>query len=375
MKRRYGIAVSLILIGGWVGSVAVGATLIPTVQRLVSIVVTMTLLFAPAVVAGYLIWQAWWRRYEAAVSTMDGPARLLALAAVLLPEPRRAGGTAMAAELAHVPGRWARWRFAAGCARAAVTPSRVGWPFALAALTVAVVAVLGQAVGPDLRVFVGTFVALVGLWLVLALARSGRLRRPASGLPLALAGLFGAAGCVASTGYLVTTYPSAAEALQPAPAVVLAVVVAGCLGLILAPPRWLSGNPLSGGVGLGLGLLLSAGFLVAAHVPATYENPRLFAFLFPLPIVILFAASATTAAVSRSMRVGAQTGIWALLVGVLYIFVGWPVVSGADEVGVNLLDAIVVGFVLFPLWTAPFGVMGAALGARLRRRSGIRDPA
>ena len=205
MRRRYGLVVGLVGLGLWLGFVAVSATLIPTIGHLVSIVVTMTILVTPAVLAGYLLWRAWWRRYEATVSTMDGPAQVLALAAAALPERRRDWGAAMAAELAQVPGRWARWRFAAGCVRAAATPSRVGWPLALAALTIAVVTVLARVTG-DLRVFLATFAAVVGLGTVVSLARSGRLRRPASGPPLAIAGLIGAAGCVAITGYMLVTY-------------------------------------------------------------------------------------------------------------------------------------------------------------------------
>ena len=48
------------------------------------------------------------------------PARsLVSLATRLLPAQRRDWGQAMQAEFGAVPGPWARWRFALGCARMA----------------------------------------------------------------------------------------------------------------------------------------------------------------------------------------------------------------------------------------------------------------
>jgi len=75
-------------------------------------------------VAAWLLWRAWWRQAGVRLSALDGPGRLLAAAAATLPAGRRDWGEAMAAELAQVPvqERAARWRFAAGCARAAIFP-------------------------------------------------------------------------------------------------------------------------------------------------------------------------------------------------------------------------------------------------------------
>ena len=73
---------------------------------------------------GLAVWRAWWRQAGVTLSALDGPGWLLAAAAATLPAGRRDWGEAMAAELAQVPvrERGARWRFAAGCARAAVFP-------------------------------------------------------------------------------------------------------------------------------------------------------------------------------------------------------------------------------------------------------------
>ena len=92
----------------------------------------------------------------------------LAAAAVTLPAGRRDWGAAMEAELAQVPvqERAARWRFAAGCARAAVFPpggSRVAVGVAGVAVAATAAAALATgAVLPAGQVFVPTFVGVVG---------------------------------------------------------------------------------------------------------------------------------------------------------------------------------------------------------------------
>jgi hypothetical protein len=73
--------------------------------------------------AALLLVDHWWRPAGAGVSGLDGPARLLAAATATLPDHRRDWGAAMTAELAQVQDRAARWRFAAGCARAAAFPA------------------------------------------------------------------------------------------------------------------------------------------------------------------------------------------------------------------------------------------------------------
>jgi hypothetical protein len=81
----------------------------------------------PCIIAAWLLWRAWWRQAGARLSTLDGPAWLLAAAAATLPDDRRDWGAAMAAELTQVQDSPARWRFAAGCARAAVSrPAATG---------------------------------------------------------------------------------------------------------------------------------------------------------------------------------------------------------------------------------------------------------
>jgi hypothetical protein len=82
----------------------------------------MAVFATPAVVAAWLLWRAGWRQAHTRLGTLDGPGWLLAAAVATLPAGRGEWGQAMAAELAQVPDRPARWRFALGCARAAVLP-------------------------------------------------------------------------------------------------------------------------------------------------------------------------------------------------------------------------------------------------------------
>jgi hypothetical protein len=155
----------------------------------------------PCMVAAHLLWRAWWRRSGAKLSALDGPARLLAAAAATLPPDRREWGAAMAAELVQVQGRSARWRFAAGCARAAMLPPHtdrvaVGVAAALAAAALAAAALATTALVPTMRVFAVAFVALVGVLATLAVARSRRVGRARPILAVAATGLAGIAGCI-----------------------------------------------------------------------------------------------------------------------------------------------------------------------------------
>jgi len=113
----------------------------------------------------------------AELSVLDGPALLLAAAATTLPADRRDWGAAMTAELARVQDPAARWRFAAGCARAALYPPGGNRAAVAGALTFAALAATGLATDAALpagRVFALSFVGLVGGLATLAVARSGR---------------------------------------------------------------------------------------------------------------------------------------------------------------------------------------------------------
>jgi hypothetical protein len=139
--------------------------------------------------------------------TEDAPLRLLRWTAALLPEQRDEWGQAMLGELDHIEGRGRRWRFAIGCAGAALLLPP--WGRAAAGL-VAMVAVAIGSLGlyADVvirnRLGIGNWVAaaitltfLVGL----IVAGSVLLRRPGVAVPGFLGGLFVALAWLAMSGF------------------------------------------------------------------------------------------------------------------------------------------------------------------------------
>lgn len=311
-----------------------------TVRVRLDMAIWLAVFGTPWMVAAWLLWRAWWRRAGAELSLLDGPALLLAAAAVTLPVDRRDWGAAMAAELAQVQDPAARWRFAAGCVRAAVCPPGGNRAAVVAgALTFAALAATGLATGavlPAGRVFALSFVGLVGGLATLAVARSGRAGRVGPGPVVAGVGLAGVAGCVGFTAWYVAEYPSTHQGHPPTISATLPPVTAVVLAVVLA-------------------------------------------------------GSAAAAAVGRSFRTGLWACAWATVLGGLLIVVAWLAEAprwyrqvggllldgeGGIGVGGNLGDAIWWTLLLLALWAVPLGVLGAAGGSagarRLRRGPGRR---
>jgi hypothetical protein len=342
---------------------------------------------APWVVAAWLLWRAWWRRIGPAVAGLDGPARAVAAAAAALPAGRREWGAAMAAELAHVPGRAARWRFAAGCLRTALFPARGAGVPVLATGAIAALAVAGAGFGvgaavPALQAFAVTFVALAGAMATVAVARSGRLRRVVPGPGVAVAGLAGVAACVAALAYALVEHPEATAVLATSGTVVLAVAFAAAAWLVLAPPPGLASHRVARWAGAGGAALLVLGFLRTTRLAVEGDaSPLSWVVLAPPAIFPLATMAAALAA--RSFRAGVQAAIWTALLGAPLVFaIGVPEAmhqyglhvsllldgEGGESIGTNLNDFIWV-LIAVPLLGLPFGVIGAAAAARLRRRS------
>ncbi|MGH3758393.1 hypothetical protein [Actinophytocola sp.] len=182
------------------------------------------------------------------LSTLDGPARLLAVAVGSAPAERRDwGGHARRAG----PGAGAgdAVAVAVGCAAAAMfrprARTRVPVPVAAAvAVAVAAVVATGYAVGatlPELSTFAVAFAVIVGVLGTLAVAR-GRRIDPLGGA-VGLAGVGGGGWLVAD---LLATHPSTAAEFGPVDAVALAVLLAGC-GWATRVPR--PGPPRTGPAG------------------------------------------------------------------------------------------------------------------------------
>jgi len=141
------------------------------------------------------------RRYVQAVpagpaACDDVPARLLRWAAGLLSAQRQEWGQAMLGELDHIDGRGRRWRFAAGCAGAALLLPPWGraaaavWALvAIAAGAADMYASLALRYGLGAGAWVFAVIALVFL-AGYTLAASVLLRRPGIAVPGLLGGLF-----------------------------------------------------------------------------------------------------------------------------------------------------------------------------------------
>jgi hypothetical protein len=359
----------------------------------------MAVFGTPWMIAAWLLWRAWWRQAGATLSAMDGPAWLLAAAATTLPADRRQWGAAMAAELAQVQGRSARWRFATGCARAAVLPPRdsraaVGVTGALAVVATTAAALATGAALPAGRVVAMTFVGLLGGLATLTVARSRRVGRAGPGLGVAGLALAGVAGCVAFTTWYLAAYPltpaghppTTSATLSPVTSVVLAVVLAGCLWLAVTPPRWLVPDRHARRFGMVMAVAMVAGFVLASRLGLRGVGPAnggMLNFLLVGPLVVVLAGSAAAAAVGRSFRSGLWACAWATVLGAPLVMATWlaeaprwyrqvgGLLLDADGggMGANLGDAIWWTLIMLVLWALPFGVLGAAAGsARARRR-------
>lgn len=352
-------------------------------------------------VAAWLLWRAWWRQAGVRLSALDGPGRLLAAAAATLPAGRRDWGAAMEAELAQVPvqERAARWRFAAGCARAAVFPpggSRVA------------VGVAGSRSRRRPR----------RRWPPARFSLQGRCScRPSSGWwvgwrpwrwlgrragwawPGAVVtglGLAGVAACIAATGYYLAEFPAYHRAdppatlvsLPPVTAAVLAVLLAGCLWLALRPPRWLLPDRHARRFGVGMAVALIAGFVVTTSRQELGDPPGSEGMVFYLltgPILVVLTGSAAAAAVGRSFRSGLWACAWAIVLGAPLLIAAWlaealrwyqqgqeTVLDGAGGLGIGVIlgDAVWWPLVFLTLWAVPLGVVGAAAGSARARKHG-----
>lgn len=345
---------------------------------------TMGVLAVPGALAAALLWTAWRRRAAATTSTLDAPARLVATAAATLPADRRDWGSAMVAELAHVQGSRDRWRFALGCLRTAVLPPQGQRVPVLVVVGVAVVAVAGTAyaVGralPEMRFFAVTFVGLVGVFISVAVSRA---RRPTPLAPVSVVGLAGVPGSVAIVAYYLATDVS--EAPGPFASVALAVVLAGCLWLAVAPPRSMTTSRPARWASVAAGLAVAVGVLAVARQGTIEDGPHLLFYLVGAPVAAMLLASAFVAFVDRSFRAGLQAAIWTVVATFLLTFCTYVVEDArfGRATGVSLLDGEATGAGRLALqdavvwvlafqfvWVVPFGVLGAGLGAVIARNS------
>ncbi len=385
MDRRYDNAAAAVVAAVWVTIWLIGSALDPPQEPrdYSAWLISLAIVGTPSVLASRLLWRAWWNRTGVRLAALDGPARLLAVATAALPADRRDWGTAMAAELEQLEDRRTRWRFATGCARTALLPPGSSRDAVLLVGSGALAAVVltGITAGDGIRLFAVTFVALVGAGTTLVVARSVRTPRATGGPVVAVAGVAGVVACLAVTGYFLDRYPSAADELRPASALVLATVLAAVAGLALVPPRALASSRLARRTGVIAGLAVAAGLLLDSRGDG--EHSGVIDYVMLVPTATYFLAALVVAMLERSFRAGVQTTVWAVVVATLGVFALWLVEgirwhdNGGDllldgdggPVEANLADAVFWILLLAPAWSVPFGVFGAAAGHAMRRRS------
>lgn len=305
----------------------------------------MSALIAGLTVAALLVWVARparrarraGARAGAGEPAGDAPSRLLAWAVAALPADRAPWGEAMFGELHQIDDRRQRWRFALGCASAAVfLPARRADSAAVAARLVAAAA-------------------------------------------LACAGL---------VAYGLRRYPEVLTHAGTRPA--LAIFASLLAGYTLISAILVRRGPVArSGVAYGLGLAavwIIAGIPVVSHTPQRAYSLLLLA----IPITSL-AAGATAARRSRTAAVRQQVVLFAALVAGLVLFIayasdilltaGGPYDAGQirDFPGSGLPDlatyavsdnlgSAMMLLLLVPVVTAAIGCTGAGIAARLRHR-------
>jgi hypothetical protein len=291
----------------------------------------------PPRLGGYLIgaaiiaspWLVAVRLTAARNVSRDAQAWLLGAAVAMLPADRGEWGVAMTAELAQVEDRAARWRFALGCAWAALFPPRGhGTPLTT----------------------------------------------------LAAAGIAGVGACIAATGYVLVQYPIGALHFTPGSAIYLAAVLIGCLRLALVPPRALTTDRLAQRIGIGSAVALGGGLLLASELglrQVPVFDAGIAPYVYLVPPAMIFVGSAAAAALGGSRSAGVQAAVWAAVFGSLVIFavalleaVRWyqletSLILAADgipleAVGENLRN-FTWGLILLPVWWLPFGIIGASV--------------
>jgi hypothetical protein len=265
-------------------------------------------------------------------------------------------------------------------------------------LAVAAVAATALATGaalPEGQVFAPVFVGLVGGLATVAVARWGRGGGARSGPVIAVLALVGVGACVVATVYYLAEHPSYPQTRGPAialslpagTAVVLAVVLAGCLWLALRPPRWLLPDRVGRWFGIAMAIVLVAGFLLDSRLvqPGLQRGSHgMMDYLLNSPILVVLPGSAVAAAAGRSFRSGLWACAWAVVLGAPLLIASWLaeglhweqvgrglVLDGAGPLGVgaNLDDAVWWSLMVLALWAVPLGVLGAAAGSwRARRR-------
>ena len=313
----------------------------------------------------------------------DGPARIVAAAARLLPDGRREWAHAMMAELPAIDGHGRRWRFAAGVAAVALMPPEHRRRSHTVAVVTAVAAVgAGLAAArlvPGLQVFTW---ALGGLLTIVATGVAVRWRRP--GLAAALIGATVVAGVTSTIAVVVAVaddHPAAVSDSTHLYAIAFAVVL--CVYLALAPA--IGTAPVSTlWWGLGAAAAICVAWLALLPSHATIEGLGL--WLWPVGGVAALIASIAAARTAGDLMAGTRAAVTAAILSAPVYFsldmlrvmtlhryvltspydIAQYPHSGFPDVASFVLSDTIGGsisvLVMFPLVLGAVGLLGGAIG-------------
>src|SRR5262245_8435200 len=171
----------------------------------------------------------------------DLPTRIVASATNRLPASRRDWGQAMLAEVAQVPTRSGRWRFALGVLWVALFPptrnrTRVG-AVAIGGLILAAGAtVVAAETMPKLAFFVAVLTVLLCGYLTVLSARSPRPQWTVPGVLVGVVALAGIGGTIATMVWTAVAHPTAVADPTHGYSIAFAVLLIAYLAFALASP-------------------------------------------------------------------------------------------------------------------------------------------
>jgi hypothetical protein len=324
----------------------------------------------------------------------DGPTRLVSAAVNRLPADRRDWGQAMLAEVAQVPTRPARWRFALGVLWVALFPptrsrARVA-AVAIGSLVLAVgTTVLANQELPTLTVFVAVLTVLLCAYLTVMSARWLRPQWTLSSVLVGVIAVAGIAGTIATMVWTALAHPAAVADPTHAYSIVFAVLLVAYLAFALASPQ-LGGDLSTMRWWAITGGLASGAVWVAVAFAAPAAAGTVVRLISPVGAATVLAVSVGAAAASRHQRTGFRAGLLAGILGVPILFAtdmvsllrtpsftltdpydiakfpqsGFPDVASfviSDAIGGHILG----GMVLYPIGLILLALVGSQVGGVL----------
>lgn len=202
----------------------------------------------------------------------------------------------------------------------------------------------------------------------------------------------GVAASIAVTVIFLRREPAAAQYLPPAAAVYLAAVLAGCLWVAVASPRWLGTSRLAPHLGAAAAVVFAAWFWLVIRIGGTQPPLPLVlllaAVLVSAPIAVFFVPAFAAGRAGRSFRSGLQAAVWTVTATMPLTYALWlpeglhrHAIDGRTldgevvaPVGVNLPEALIFCLGIFPVFGLTLAVIGAGLGALPTHRAGPNDP-